>query len=44
MDVRQNSFEGNSLCSLVFVPGLIQLSLIQREAKAAYDFSESTGK
>ena len=43
-DVRQSNFEGNFLCPAVFVLGLIQLSLILRKAKVAYDFRENTEK
>ena len=44
VEIKRRIFQGDSLSPLVFVLALIPLSLILREAKAAYEFSESKGK
>ena len=44
VNIRRGIFQGDSLSPLVFVIGLIPLSLILRKAKAAYEFSESKEK
>ena len=44
VDIKQVIFQGDSLSPLVFVLALIPLSLILRQAKAAYDFSGSKEK
>ena len=38
VDIKRGIFQGDSLTPLVFVLGLIQLSLILRKAKVAYEF------
>ena len=38
VDIKRGIFQGHSLTPLVFVLGLIQLSLILRKAKVAYEF------
>ena len=43
-EIKRGIFQGDSLYPLVFVLALIQLSLILRKAKAAYEFSESKEK
>ena len=42
--IKRGIFQGDSLSPLVFVLALISLSLILREAKAAYEFSENKEK
>ena len=44
VDIKQGIFQRDSLSPLVFVLALIQLSLILRKAKAAYEFSGSKEK
>ena len=44
VDIKQGTFQGDSLFSLVFVLALIPLSLILRMAKAAHGFSGSRVK
>ena len=44
VETKQGIFQGNFLSHLVFVLALIRLSLILRNAKAAYEFSESKEK
>ena len=44
VDIRRGIFQGDSLSPLVFVLGLIPLSLILRKAKAAYEFAGSREK
>ena len=44
VEIRRGIFQGDSLSTLVFVLVLIPLSLILREAKSAYEFSESKEK
>ena len=44
VEIKRGIFQGDSLSSLVFVLALIPLSLILRNAKAAYKFSESKEK
>ena len=44
VEIKQVTFQGDSLSPLVFVLALIPLSLILRKAKAAYQFSESKEK
>ena len=44
VEIKQDTFQGDSLSTLVFVLALIPLSLILRKAKAAYQFSESKEK
>ena len=44
VEIKRSIFKGDSLSPLVFVLGLIPLSLILRKAKAAYEFSESKQK
>ena len=44
VEIKRGIFQGESLSLLVFVLALIQLSLILRKVKAAYEFSESKEK
>ena len=44
VEIKRGIFQGDSLSPLVFVLALIQLSLILRKTKAAYEFSESKEK
>ena len=44
VEIKRGIFQGESLSPLVFVLALIQLSLILRKVKAAYEFSESKEK
>ena len=44
VEIKQGIFQGDSLSPLVFVLGLIPLSLVLRNAKAACKFSESKEK
>ena len=44
VEIKKGIFQGESLSPLVFVLALIPLSLILRNAKAAYEFSESKEK
>ena len=44
VEIKQGIFQGESLSPLVFVLGLILLSLILRKAKATYEFSENKEK
>ena len=44
VEIKHGIFQGDSLSPLVFVLGLIPVSLILRKAKAAYEFSESKEK
>ena len=44
VEIKRGIFQGDSLSPLVFVLTLIPLSLILRQAKAAYKFSESKEK
>ena len=44
VEIKRGIFQGDSLSPLVFVLALIPLSLILRNAKAAYEFSESKEK
>ena len=44
VEIKQGTFQGDSLSPSVLVLALIPLSLILRKAKAAYEFSESKEK
>ena len=44
VEIKQGTFQGDSLSPLVFVLTLVPLSLFLRKAKAAYEFSESKEK
>ena len=44
VEIKRGIFQGDSWSPLVLVLALITLSLILREAKAAYEFSESKKK
>ena len=44
VEIKRGIFQGDSLSPLVFVLGLIPLSLILRKTKVAYEFSESKEK
>ena len=44
VEIKWGIFQGDSSSPLVFVLALIPLSLILRNAKAAYEFSESKVK
>ena len=44
VEIKGGIFQGDSFSPLMFVLALIPLSLILREAKAAYEFSESKEK
>ena len=44
VEIKWGIFQGDSLSLLVFILALIPLSLILRNAKAAYEFSESKVK
>ena len=44
VEIKGYIFQGDSLSSLVFILALVPLSLILRNAKAAYEFSESKEK
>ena len=44
VEIKQGTFQGDSLSPLVFVLALIALSLILRKTKAAYEFLESKVK
>ena len=44
VEIKQGTFQGDSLSPLVFILALIPLSLILRKTKAAYEFSESKEK
>ena len=44
VEIKRGFFQGDSLSPLVFVLALIPLSLILKNAKAAYEFSESKEK
>ena len=44
VEIKRDIFQGDSSSPLVFVLALIPLSLILRNAKAAYEFSEGKVK
>ena len=44
VDIKRDIFQGDSLSPLVFIFTLIELSLILRKVKAAYEFSGSKEK
>ena len=44
VEIKRGIFQRDSLSPLVFILALIPLSLILRQAKAAYEFSESKKK
>ena len=44
VEIKRGIFQGDTLSPLVFVLGLVPLSLILRKAKAAFKFSESKEK